>query len=112
MAGPGLDKLVFLNLNDMTSPDPQPRPPAPDAEVRQAVEIPAAPVASTGISTGSSRPEFGAGVAFSSSSLAAVMSLQAFIFLKTTFAVLQTCLPHAHLSLSHLFHLHSHSPHI
>lgn len=88
MVGPGLNKLVFLNLNDMTSPDPQPQPPAPDAEVRQAVEIPAAPVARTGISTGSGQPEFGAGVAFSSSSLATVMSLQAFIFFKTTFALL------------------------
>lgn len=48
----GLDKLVFLRSHNITSPDLQPQPAAPDAEVRQAAQIPAAPVALTGISTG------------------------------------------------------------
>lgn len=74
------DKQVFLHPHDITSPDPQSQPSVPDAEVRQAAQIPAAPVALTGISTGNCRPEHGASMAFSSSSLAAVMSLQALIF--------------------------------
>lgn len=52
----------------------------PDAEVRQAAQIPTAPIALTGISTEPSLQEQWVGVAFSSSSLAAVMSLQALTF--------------------------------
>ena len=57
--GSGLDKLGFLHSHNISSPDPQPRPPEPDAEVRLAAQIPAAPVAVTGISTGNGRPEHG-----------------------------------------------------
>lgn len=75
-----LNKLGFLRSRSITSPDLQPRQPAPGAEVRPAAQIPVASVAVTGISTGNGRPEHGGCVAFSSSSLAAVLSLQALIF--------------------------------
>lgn len=86
MAGPGPRQAGISSLARHNLPAPQPQPPAPDAEVRQAAQIPAAPVALTRISTGNGGPEPGGGVAFSASSLAAVMSLQALI-LNTAFAV-------------------------
>lgn len=57
MVGLGLNKPGFLRSHSITSPDPQPGPPAPGAEVRPAAQIPVAPVAVTGISTGNGRPE-------------------------------------------------------
>lgn len=48
----GLDKLPFLHSYNMTSPDLQPQPAAPDAEVRPEAQIPRAPVPLTRISTG------------------------------------------------------------
>lgn len=75
-----LDKAVFLHPQDRELLHIHSPATKPDAEVRRAAQIPVSPIALTGISTETGLLEQWAGVAFSSSSLAAVMSLQALAF--------------------------------
>jgi hypothetical protein len=84
--------MVFLHSQDRELVHIRKLATKPDAEVRQAAQIPAAPIARTGISTETGLPKQrgwsglllfqpGCGYVFAST-----------CFLKTTLAVLQTCL--------------------
>lgn len=76
----GLDKLVFLHSHNITSLIYSPGLQRQMLKSGRQLRFQQLLLLSPGLAQGTAGPERGGGVAFSSSSLAAVMSLQALIF--------------------------------